>query len=107
MSPLKCKNNMLPASSIMSRWQTKKFTTQDYLICFEQIWAQICSKLDCGADCINEALSGLNNTVALTTKTTSKPQCCFYFNNDVYNFVTWSSDFRNKSHIQSRLWFFC
>ena len=32
MSPLKYKNNMLPASSIMSRSQTKKFTTQDFII---------------------------------------------------------------------------
>ena len=32
MSRLKYKNNMLPASNIMSRWQTKNFTTQDLVI---------------------------------------------------------------------------
>ena len=69
---------MLPASSIISRWQTKKFhKSKLYHLYFEQIWTQICSKLDCGADCINEALSALNTTVAIATKTTSKPQCDF------------------------------
>ena len=37
-------------------------------LCFEQIWTQICSALDCGADCINEALIGLTTTVAIATK---------------------------------------
>ena len=61
---------MLTASIIMSRWQTKKFTTQGFdHLCFEQIWTQqICSALDCGADCINEALIGLTTTVAIATK---------------------------------------
>ena len=40
-------------------------------LCFEQIWTQICSALDCWADCIKEALIGLNTTVAIATKTTS------------------------------------
>ena len=35
---------------------------------FEQIWTQICSALGCGAGCINEALIGLTNTVAISTK---------------------------------------
>ena len=48
-----------------------------YHLCFEQIWTQICYKMDCEADCINEALSGLDTTLAIATKTTSKPQCGF------------------------------
>ena len=56
----------------------EKFNTQDFdHICFEQIWTQIFSKLDCGADCIDEALIGLNTAIAIATKTTSKPQCDF------------------------------
>ena len=39
------------------------------------------------ADFIIEALIGLNTTEAIETKTTSNPQCGFYFK-DVYNFVT-------------------
>ena len=69
MSPHKYKNNMLPASSIMSRWKTKKFTTQDFIIyVLNKIWTQICSALDCGADCIREALIGLTTAVAIATK---------------------------------------
>ena len=41
---------------------------------FEQIWIEIYSALDLGIDCINE---GLNTTVAIATKSTSKPQCGF------------------------------
>ena len=43
----------------------------------EQIWTQICSAFGCQAGCINEALIGLTATVAIATKTTSKPQCGF------------------------------
>ena len=44
-----------------------------YHLCFEQT----CSKLACENDCINEAPSDLNFTIAIATKTSLKPQCGF------------------------------
>ena len=73
---------MLPASIIIYQDGQKKkkkknhCTSLDHL-CVEQIWTQIWSALDFGADYINEALIGLTTTVAITIKTTSKPQCGF------------------------------
>ena len=62
---------MLPASSIMSRWQTKKFTTQD-LIIYVLNKSEHRSVMHCiglwRADCINEALIGPTTIVAIATK---------------------------------------
>ena len=96
-------------------------------LCFEQIWTQICSALDCGADCINEALIGLTTTVAIATKphqshnvasslmmflilshdlvtseskATLNPHCGFSFNG--------TSDFSTDTnhHLQTAVWLF-
>ena len=66
----------------------------------------MCSALDCGADCINEALIGLTTTVAIATKPHQSHNVAYslmmfliLLHDLVYNF-------RIKSQIQSTLWLF-
>ena len=96
-------------------------------LCFEQIWTQICTAFDSGADCINETLIGLTTTVAIATrsyqshnlasslmmflilshdvvtsgsKATFNPHCGFSFNGASY----FSRD--TNHHLQTAVWLF-